>query len=269
MYDWIIDSLAETWDNIYCLLEKEPEASFDAQTPCPGWSVRDVLSHLSGFELFIRGGAVPVEPLTMPAYVRNSIGQINERFVAQRRELAGGVVLEEFRRVTDDSLHALRQRDGAAWDKIGWSPEGDVAFHRFQETRLLDSWIHLHDIRDALGLSGDVNGVGAEVVLNRFESALPYVVGKKARAPESATVRLNVSGPLARSVSLRVHNARAEAVSSLEQPPTVEMTMPISLFWRAMAGRINSKTVLTSPDVLIEGDSALAESIIGSMDIMI
>ena len=58
-YEWIVDALEETWSSIdraRCV--PNPEA-YDAPTPCPGWSVRDVLSHLVGFELMLRGAPVP------------------------------------------------------------------------------------------------------------------------------------------------------------------------------------------------------------------
>ena len=74
--------------------------------------------------------------------------------------------------------------DDAGWEKVGWSPEGERPYHRFQETRVVDSWIHLQDIRDALLQPEDDHGPGEEIVVNRFESALPYIVGKRMKAPD-------------------------------------------------------------------------------------
>ncbi len=50
--------------------------------------------------------------------------------------------------------------------------------------RVLDSWIHLQDIHDALLEPTDDHGLGEEIVVNRFEAALPYVWAKLVGAPE-------------------------------------------------------------------------------------
>ena len=77
---------------------------------------------------------------------------------------------------------------------------------------MLESWIHLQDIRDALLEPADDHGPGEEIVVNRFEAALPYVVGKRVGAPERSYVRINLSGRLARSIRLVVRDGRAITV---------------------------------------------------------
>ena len=123
------------------------------------------------------------------------------------RDLPGDEVLISFDRLPHRSLEHLRSLDDEAWEKIGWSPEGERPFYRFQETRVLDSWIHLQDIRDALLEPSDDHGPGEEIVVNRFESALPYVIGKKAAASDGTLVQINLSGRLARSILIGVKEA--------------------------------------------------------------
>ena len=124
----------------------------------------------------------------MAGYVRNPIGEINEAFVHVHRGEPGIDVLNQFRDVAQRAANASRLDDDA-WEKVGWSPEGERPYHRFQETRVLDSWIHLQDIRDALLEPADDHGAGEEIVVNRFEAALPYVIGKKMKAPEGTLSR--------------------------------------------------------------------------------
>ncbi len=269
MYEWIISALESTWGALEHLLSTQPEASYDAATPCPGWSVRDIVSHMIGFELMLQGEVIPDGDVTMGEHVRNPIGEINERFIAQRRAQPGEQVLEEFRVVARRSIERLRALDDDAWDVVGWSPEGDAPYHRFQETRLLDSWIHLQDVRDALAMPEDDHGVGEEVVVNRFESALPYIVGRGARAPEGSTVRINLVGRLARSVSIEVRDARARATTMIDGEPSVEITTPVALFWRRCAGRISTDAFLASSATTVEGDHELARALANAMAIMI
>lgn len=268
-YEWIIDALDQTWATIDRVVRPQPASAYDAPTSCPGWSVRDVLSHLLGFEMMVQGAPVPHFEGPWPDYVRNPIGEINEAFVAVHRDEPGLVVLDQFREVGVRSLAALRALDDDAWDKVGWSPEGERPYHRFQETRVLDSWIHLQDIRDALLMPSDDHGVGEEIVINRFEGALPFVLGKKMKAPEATVIQVNLSGRLARTIVLGVHDGRALAEAASDVVPTVEITTPVAIFWRRMAGRISAEAFLTASASDVRGDRALARNFADALSIML
>lgn len=268
-YEWIVDALDQTWSVFDRTLQRRPESDFATATSCPGWNVRDVVNHVSGFELMLRGHAVPPHPGPWPEYVRNPIGELNEAFVASQRDRASEEVMAQFREATRRSLAHLRSLSDAQWEKVGWSPEGDRPYHRFQETRVLDSWIHLHDVRDALGEVGDVHGPGEEIVVTRFEAALPYVVGKKCRAPDETSVRVNLTGALARSVLIGVSDGRARAVAVSSATPTLEVTTPVSLFWRRAAGRISAAALLSAPETDVRGNEELATAFAQALSIMI
>jgi len=268
-YDWIIGALDDTWTSIDRVLRPRPETAYDALTACPGWSVRDVVSHLLGFELMMQGAPVPTHEGPWPEYVMNPIGELNEAFVEAHRREPGVAVLDQFKSASATSLARLRALDDAGWEKIGWSPEGERPYHRFQETRVLDSWIHLQDIRDALLEPADDHGVGEEIVINRFEAALPYVVGKKVGAPDGTLVQLNLVGRNARTVLVGVEGGRATAVASSEQVPTLEVTTPVALFWRRCAGRISAAAFLAASATGVRGDRAMAESFAEGLRIMI
>jgi uncharacterized protein (TIGR03083 family) len=268
-YEWITDALDETWTSIDRLLRPQPASAYDASTPCPGWSVRDVLSHLLGFELMVHGTPVPPHEGPWPSHVRNPIGEINEAFVQAHRDEPGIQVLDEFRDAARRSLASLRSLSEDEWNKVGWSPEGERPYHRFQETRVLDSWIHLQDIRDALLQPEDDHGAGEEIVINRFESALPYILAKKMRSPEGTTLQVNLIGRQARAVFLELRDGRASALTSLSAPATLEVTTPVALFWRRCAGRISAEAFLGASATDVRGDRSLAESFAQNLSIMI
>lgn len=268
-YEWIVEALDDTWRALNATLTSRGEASFDAPTPCPGWSVRDVVSHLIGFELMSRGGAVPEYDGEWPDYVHNPIGELNEAYVRSLRDTDGAALLELFRTVTADSLAALRALDDDAWERVGWSPEGDRPFHRFQETRVLDSWIHLQDIRDALLEPEDDHGPGEEIVVNRFEAALPYVLAKRVGAPDGTLVRVTLTGRLARSVLLVVDGGRARSLEVSDATPTMELTTPVALFWRRAAGRVSAAAFVRASATDVRGDRTLAVAFAEALNIMI
>ena len=268
-YEWITDALEETWAAIDKLLRPQPEAAYAAPTPCSGWDVRDVVSHLLGFQLLLEGVRVPEFEGPFPEHVHNTIGEINEAFVQSRRDTPGREVLDEFRDVAQRSLSSLRLLSQEEWDKVGWSPEGDRPYHRFQETRVLDSWIHLQDVRDALLQPEDDHGAGEEIVVNRFESSLPYVLAKKMGSPDGTTLQVNLSGRQARTIMLEVREGRAGAVTSFSRPATLEISTPVALFWRRSAGRISAEAFLRASSTNVRGDRSLGESFAVNLNIMI
>ncbi len=68
-YEWIVDALDETWSSIDRTLRDRGPEVYELETPCPGWSVRDVLSHLIGFEKMLRGEPVPPHEGAWPSHV--------------------------------------------------------------------------------------------------------------------------------------------------------------------------------------------------------
>ena len=269
VYEWIIDALEQTWSSIDRLVRPQPPEAYDAMTPCPGWTVRDVLSHLLGFEMMLRGAPVPEFHGEWPAYVHNPIGEFNEAFVQNYREAPGIDVLDHLREQCATSLVALRALNVAGWEKVGWSPEGERPYHRFQETRVVDSWIHLQDVRDALLQPEDDHGPGEEIVVNRFEAGLPFVVGKRMKAADGTIVQVNLSGRLARTVLIGVDGGRAVALSLSADVPTLEVTTPVALFWRRCAGRISASAFLAASATEVRGSHSLAQTFADSLVLMI
>jgi uncharacterized protein (TIGR03083 family) len=268
-YEWIVNALDETWSTIDKVVRPQRPEAYDAQTACPGWSVRDVLSHLLGFEMMLQGAPVPAYDGPWPEYVHNPIGEINEAFVRVHRAEPGIAVLNQLRTVAGQAIRNLRSLDDEAWEKVGWSPEGERPYHRFRETRVLDSWIHLQDIRDALLEPADDHGVAEEIVVNRFEAALPFILGKKMKAQDGTVVNVNLTGRLARTIILGVREGRAVVISSSDEVPTLEFTTPVALFWRRAAGRITAQAFLNASATDVRGDHALAQSFAQALSIMV
>jgi hypothetical protein len=98
---------------------------------------------------------------------------------------------------------------------------------------------------------------------------LPDVRGKKAQAPEGTVVRINLSGRLARSILLGVHEGRAKALEEGAELPTLELTTPVALYWRRAAGRISAEAFLNASATDVRGDEQLARTFAEALAIMI
>jgi hypothetical protein len=152
---------------------------------------------------------------------------------------------------------------------MGWSPNGDSPKHRRVEIRVLDSWIHLQDMRDALLEPADDHGAGEEIVLHRFEGALPFIVGKKMSVADGTMIRINLSGRLALMVVLVKKDGRVMVVEHDEQIPDLELTTPVALFWRRAAGRISADAFLRASATDVRGSKELAVDFANALNIMI
>ena len=267
-YDWLIDGIEESWREIDRVVRLAGESGYDRPTACPGWTVKDILSHLLGFELLMTGvGADPYDA-SGDDHVKNVIGEFNEAYVAQRRGRPGDEVRQEFVAVGASSIARLREMSQEDWEAVRPSPLGENTAVYVFETRLLDTWIHLHDICDALALPIDDAGAGEDVVVNRFEAALPYVIGRKAAAPEGTRVRVTLTGRLARLIDVEVVNGRGQVATGPGEP-ALELVVPTALFWRRAAGRVSAEALMTSRDVHVEGDTALARRIVENLAVLI
>src|SRR3982074_66388 len=92
----VIRQLAEVRAAVAGSCEGLPPDQRALPTDCPGWSVRDQVSHLLAIEHSLLGDPGPPPLVPMPPHVRNPIGEINEPWIEQRRGTPGDEVLAEF-----------------------------------------------------------------------------------------------------------------------------------------------------------------------------
>lgn len=265
----VIDHLSEVWASFSDACRDLDEAQWSLPTDCPGWTVRDQMSHVIGVERTLLGEPAP-DPLgELPAYVRNPIGEMNEPWLEARRHTPGPEVLTEFIDTTRRRLAALRALPREKFDEIGWSPIGQVPYREFMGTRVLDSWAHEQDARRALGRPGGRNGAGETLVLDRCSGAMTYVVGKKVGAPDGATVLFDVMGPLGRQVPVVVEGGRARILSETPAEPTATVVVDQDIFWRLGFGRLAAPDVLDSGEAEVIGDAVLGRQVLAAMNFMI
>ncbi|HEX4220692.1 MAG TPA: maleylpyruvate isomerase N-terminal domain-containing protein [Acidimicrobiales bacterium] len=265
----VVDQLAEVWSSVVTACEALTPQQWDAPTDCPGWSVRDQVSHLISIERSMLGDPSPPAMAVTPQYVKNAIGEINEPWIEQRRGRPGGEVLAEFEETAARRIAALRAFPPERFEVVGWSPVGDVPYRTFMTVRVFDSWAHEQDIRSAVGRPGGRGGAGEAVTLERCFLTLGYTVGKKVAPPEETTVLFRVTGPLGRQEAVRVKGGRAVPVDEAPSAPTVDLTMEQSTFWRLGLGRCTGSDVLAAGDVILDGDLDLGRRVVEAMPFMI
>ena len=126
-------ALAETWESLVHVCRGLRAQQWDWPTECPGWTVKDQLSHLIGIERSLLGEAPPAWDAPLGDHVRNAFARENEPWIATRRAQPGPVVLAEFVAVTDLRLATLRRLGEEEWAGAA-PPSSERCYADFMKT---------------------------------------------------------------------------------------------------------------------------------------
>jgi uncharacterized protein (TIGR03083 family) len=264
----VVEVLAEAWEAISELGEGLDAAEWELPSECPGWTVRDVLSHMVGTELSLLGEPAP-DPLSAPSHVHNEVGARNEGWVASLRNHTGREVLDVFRDVTSRRLAQLRSWPSSRFDEVGPSPVGLVPYREFMRVRVMDCWVHEQDIRVATARPGHRQGPSATLAIGRLASAMPFIVGKQVGAPDGSSVRFELTGDEPRRIDVVVQGGRAALSDDGGSEPTAELRMDLEVFWRLGCGRVTGEAARGAGLVELRGDADLGGRVVDAMAFMI
>jgi uncharacterized protein (TIGR03083 family) len=255
------DNLAVAWRSIDALCSTFLEADWKQPTGCPGWTVQDALAHLVDYESRAVGRPAPEHTPSDVSHTKNDRGRSNEVGVDYRRARRGAEVLEEFREVTAARVAQMHRWTDEDLQREMMTPVGPGTVADMLTLRVMDTWTHEQDIRRAVGRPGSTDGAVADEAIAYFSRFLPYVVGKRAAAPDGATVVFEI-GP-GRRVRVEVVDGRARITESEPPSPTVTIAMPPTTFAALVGGRAD-----VPDDVSIEGDRTIGRAVVESLVLM-
>jgi uncharacterized protein (TIGR03083 family) len=257
----VVDELDREWASLARLGAELAPEDWDRPTDLPGWSVRDCYSHVVGVERTLLGEPAPEVAVEHLDHVDDPMSALIETWVEARRHLPGPDVLAELAEVAARRLAELRSLDDEAFDRVGWSPIGQVPYRDFMVVRVFDCWMHEQDVRRAVGRPGHLDGPVAARSIGHLRRGLGYVVGKQARAPEGATVVVEVTGPVGWTAALEVVDGRATPVDPPAEP-TVTLTIDHEAFAAASGGRWDAEHLLALGRARVAGDRELGHRVL-------
>jgi len=261
----IVAALDEEWHFIAELMARQTDQAWQLPAKTlPGWSVQDIVAHIIGTEASLLGETPPeaTRDLKDLPYVHNDIGVLNEQWIDSMRSMSPSQVLDRFSEVTSKRAEAINEMTQEAFDAPSWTPAGQGTYGRFMQIRVYDCWLHEQDIRDTLDQPGHVTGPPAEISLDEITTALGYVVGKKAGAPDQSSVTFDIVGGVSRQIHVVV-DGRASVVDSLHGAATTVLEIPFNLFVRLTGGRVDPEESLA--EIGIRGDQAFGRRIVESL----
>jgi len=247
------------------------EADWDLATDCPGWSVKDQLSHLVSYEAAAIGRP-PAPALQDPErfpWVKDEIQAGNEREVEWRRGRSGAEVLAEFRDVVAERLDQLRGLDQTTKTTEHDTPIGlkDIPWVKFLPVRVADFFFHEQDMRRAAGKPGHLNGaVGLSVFERMAKIALPRFAKWLPSIPEGEAVAFDVASP-GRAFAIKLVDGRG---SSVDETRDARVTIKADFegFLLLIGGRRPPAELISDGRVTVSGDEQLAQTVLAQIAVI-
>jgi len=255
----LVEACSTTINDISVLASALDDDQWAAQSPCPGWTVGDIVAHVVAVERQLAGDVLEShEPdwSTLPHVRADEFSRFMEVGVDARRGSTRADVIDELVDVIPRRTDQL-QRIGVDPDALVAGPAGSqVPLGRIMRMRVFDLWIHDQDIRAAINQPGHDASSGAHVSAEILVSTLPMLWGKKVGAQPGQSLNLHITGAISFECTVAMgDDGRANFVDAASVP-----TAMISTDWLTYvalgAGRVTYDEV--QGRVTISGDRDLA-----------
>jgi uncharacterized protein (TIGR03083 family) len=217
----LVRALEEVWNSIDPLFDSLTQDQWALPTPNTEWDIKDLAAHLGGLESLFLGFPQPDPPA---GWITEHTGlhQVTGLGVAARRPWSPTELLAEFRDASRTQLERLRGLDEAGWQEPTIGPLGMTSVANFAEIRLSDLYVHLLDLRFALGLPlhSAAEAIAQSLVVGRAVRLTGWGAVKSAGLPDGTRIFLDLSGPGGTTADLVVADRRGTLVDP--DPGTAE-----------------------------------------------
>ncbi|MEU2431523.1 maleylpyruvate isomerase family mycothiol-dependent enzyme [Streptomyces sp. NPDC007861] len=266
-----LQTYADAWTHsieaISELVQPLAEGEWNRATPCPGWSVRDIVSHVIGMECEMLGDPRPIHTLPRDLYhVRSEFSRYMEMQVDVRRHHTAPEMTSELEYTIIRRNRQLRNESRSPETMVRAPLGAEQTLELAYRMRAFDVWVHEQDLRTALGKPGNLDSPAALVARDNFLAVLPKVVAKDAGAPPNSAVVFDVSGPVE---FLRTVRVDADGRGTIDGAPSLGPAVTFALDWetyvRLATGRVRPAAV--ADRIKVEGDAELAAAILDSFAI--
>ncbi len=250
------------------------DGDFDRETQCPGWTVKDQLSHVVGIEAKLEGLREVVAEVPDYPHVRNEFGRQVEAPIEARRGRPGPDVVAELEHVLNARFATLNS-PGLSETSIVPGPFGPAEVAEVLRLRALDLWVHEQDIRQALGRPGNLDSPAATVFLRSLFDVVPRLVARRAGLEPGTIVIIDVTGPVLGRTGVRTELGEdgrlwghklftgepVEEDSPAEDGPTTSISLSTDAVSRRAAGRVPTEETSYS----VTGDEDVARRVLDAI----
>jgi uncharacterized protein (TIGR03083 family) len=257
-----IDAWTHSIESINELVTPLPDGAWNHATDCPYWSVRDIVSHIIGFECELLGDPRPIH--TLPSdlrHITSETARYTEVPVDIRRHHTAPEMTSELEYTIIRRSRQLRNESRQPDAEVRAIGGGEITLEEQLWGRVFDVWVHEQDLRRALDAPGNLASPAAVLSRDYVLRALPKLVAKDAGAKPGSAVVFDVHGPLEFMRTVRVNaEGRGSIDSAVSLGPAVTFVVDWETFLRLLTGRVRPAVV--ADQLKVEGDRELADAIL-------
>ncbi|MFF4957896.1 maleylpyruvate isomerase family mycothiol-dependent enzyme [Streptomyces sp. NPDC001222] len=256
------DAWTHSIEAISELVQPLVEGEWNRRTPCPAWSVRDVVSHVIGMDCEMLGDPRPIHTLPRDLFhVTNEHQRYTEMQVDVRRHHTAPEMTSELEYTIIRRNRQLRNESRDPGTKVRGPFGTEQTLEEAMRYRAFDVWMHEQDLRTALGRPGNLDSPGALITRDELLAALPKVVAEGAGAPAGSAIVFDIHGPVEFMRTVRVD---AEGRGTIDGTPSLGPAVSLTLDWetyvRLAGGRVTADVV--ADRIKAEGDPDLTAAIL-------
>lgn len=262
-----IDAWTQSIEAISELVSSLVDGEWNRPTECPGWSVRDIVSHVIGGECEALGDPRPIHTLPRDLYhLSTDAARYMEVQVDVRRHHTGPEMTSELEYTIIRRTRQLRNEKRKPEDLVSHPLFGKMSLERFLKLRTFDVWAHEQDLRRAVDKPANLDTAAAQIARDVLLDGLPKVIASDVKAPPRSAFVFDISGPVEFLRTVRVdEDGHGTVDNSPSLGPLVTFATDWETFVRLTCGRVRHKKV--ADKLRVEGDAEMAEQILAHMSV--
>jgi uncharacterized protein (TIGR03083 family) len=266
----VVERFAPLRERLLTLLAELGEDDWAKPTAAPGWSVKDVATHLLGGDVSIlsrhRDGFRSAQKIDSYADLVELIDRLNREWIIAARRMSPRVLCE-FLAFTGPQVEACF----ASFDPmemtgpVSWAGPDPAPVWFDHAREFTERWHHQQQIRDATGRPPLYEPYFFAPVLDTFVRALPHSF-RNTKAPAGTSVRFEISGEAGGMWCVyKVDECWALLLDSPNEPTTT-VVLPQDVAWRLFTKGFDREKARSL--ALIGGRAELAAPIFATTSII-
>ena len=266
-----IDLLEREAQQLLSFLHGLSREGWQTASACAGWTVADVVGHLTSVDLanrMLRGldgdHAPPAGSPAPEQHDESAFAQsIYQRAIDASRRLGAGL-LDDFTQRIDEAIALFRQVQPDQWHNLVYWPPGPLTIDTLLTQRIAELTMHAWDIRSRLEDDYHLSDGSVAALLDTVDRAArrafrpdPLLKGRPLR------YRFRITGPGERVIDLVLSNDVAEIVEqspgARSEPADVTFSCDGETCVLVMYGRLTPSDAINAGRLhLIDGEESLA-----------
>lgn len=242
--------------------------SWDAASPCEGWTNRDVMCHLAAqdtaaAQLAAGGPAEEFDAFRTANAGDLWVGGFNDWAVGVRTERSTRDILTDWGRAADALLAGLAAITDEQWTsrRVQWVA-GDIGLRYLLQSRIVEWWLHGEDIREGSALEENLQHWPLFLVSDLAIRMLPWSLAQQGLEYPGRSIRVDLEGVGGGTWHWGLSQS---AVPADDEKPDAFIEGRASAFALVAGRRRTVDAVLDTGDLVVGGDEDLAFAALGAL----